>query len=165
MTINCYRVWGVLAHEKSPVYCATTCPPEEPHDLVEVELPDGWSWWYNEAHIPVLEAPDGLPGDVLDFIKADKNDDPIICSPDELRGWQKTTWHKLKWRYVSNNLRSLRQMRGLTQQELADKSGVNIRNIQKIESGEIKVGNLSAKNFMALAEALNVYPADILMDV
>lgn len=46
----------------------------------------------------------------------------------------------------------------MTQQKLADASGINIRTIQKIESGEIDINNMSAKNFMALAEALNVDP-------
>ena len=34
---------------------------------------------------------------------------------------------------------------GLTQRELAEKTGINIRQIQKIEKGEIDVSNMNCK--------------------
>lgn len=56
----------------------------------------------------------------------------------------------------------IRQCRGITQKELAFRSGVNIRQIQKIESGDIEPGNITAKNFMAIADALEVDPHSLL---
>lgn len=53
-------------------------------------------------------------------------------------------------------IKDLRKAAGLTQQKLADKSGLNIRQIQKIESGEIDPGNMTARNIFALADALSV---------
>ena len=41
-----------------------------------------------------------------------------------------------------------RRMANMTQSELAQKSGVNIRRIQKVESGEIETGNMA--DFWAL---------------
>ena len=49
-----------------------------------------------------------------------------------------------------------RRVAGLTQAELSKQSGVNIRQIQRVELGEADAGNLSAKNIIALADALGV---------
>lgn len=49
-----------------------------------------------------------------------------------------------------------RRMAGLTQAELSKQSGVNIRQIQRVELGEAEAGNLTAKNIIALANALEV---------
>lgn len=61
-----------------------------------------------------------------------------------------------------SNLRAAREMAGLTQQALADTSGISISHIQKIESGEIKIGNITATNLLALASALSVSPEDLM---
>ena len=44
----------------------------------------------------------------------------------------------------------------MTQQELAKLSGVNVRQIQRVELGEADAGNLTAKNLLAIADALGV---------
>lgn len=49
-----------------------------------------------------------------------------------------------------------RRMAGITQAELAAKSGVNIRQIQRVEIGEAEPGNLTAQNLLAIADALGV---------
>lgn len=54
-----------------------------------------------------------------------------------------------------------RRMAGLTQTELAKKSGVNSRQIQRVEIGEAEAGNLTAKNIIALADALGVDVRDL----
>lgn len=61
------------------------------------------------------------------------------------KGYPTTTW-----------LLYYRLKAGLTQAELAKQSGVNIRQIQRVELGEAEAGNLSAKNIIALADALGV---------
>ena len=53
-------------------------------------------------------------------------------------------------------LQSLRAAAGLTQKQLAAAAGVNIRQIQKIEAGEIQIGNVTLQNAARLAEALGV---------
>ena len=53
-------------------------------------------------------------------------------------------------------LKDLRQTAGMTQAALAEKSGVNIRQIRKIELGEIKIGNITLQNAVRLAGALGV---------
>lgn len=49
-----------------------------------------------------------------------------------------------------------RRMAGMTQAELAAKSGVNIRQIQRVEIGEAETGNMTAQNLLAIADALGV---------
>lgn len=51
---------------------------------------------------------------------------------------------------------------GMSQKELAEKSGVNIRQIQRVELGEAEAGNLTAKNLLALADAIGVDVRDLI---
>ena len=52
------------------------------------------------------------------------------------------------------SLKEFRKFVGLTQNELAKKSGINIRQIQKYESGECGIENMTAKTAFGLSEAL-----------
>lgn len=58
-------------------------------------------------------------------------------------------------RFISK-LEWSRRAEGLTQAELAEASGVNIRQIQRVELGEAEAGNLTAKNLISIADALHV---------
>jgi transcriptional regulator with XRE-family HTH domain len=51
---------------------------------------------------------------------------------------------------------------GMTQKQLAEKSGINIRQIQRIESGETALRNITLANAIALANALDVPVEDLL---
>lgn len=55
-----------------------------------------------------------------------------------------------------------RRMADMTQSELAKKSGVNIRQIQRVELGEAEAGNLTAKNLIAIADALGLDARELL---
>lgn len=55
-----------------------------------------------------------------------------------------------------------RQGAGVTQKQLAEAAGVNIRLVQKVEGGEAEAGNLTARNLLALAEALGVEPRELI---
>ena len=61
-------------------------------------------------------------------------------------------------------LRDARLAAGLTQQQLSKLSGVNSRQIQKIEAGEIKAGNMTASNLLAIADALGVDPRSLIRE-
>ena len=56
----------------------------------------------------------------------------------------------------SSNIKDLRSRKGLTQKTLAAVAGINIRQIQKIEAGEIRIENLTLGNAKKLATALGV---------
>ena len=47
-------------------------------------------------------------------------------------------------------------MAELTQASLAEKSGVNVRQIQRVELGEAEAGNLTARNLIAIADVIGV---------
>lgn len=55
-----------------------------------------------------------------------------------------------------------RSVMGLTQKELSEKSGINIRQIQKYESGEYDIGNMTLKNAVSLARVLECSAEDLL---
>jgi hypothetical protein len=47
---------------------------------------------------------------------------------------------------------------GLDLAALSEKSGVNVRQIQRVILGESDAGNMSARNLLAIADALDVDP-------
>lgn len=55
-----------------------------------------------------------------------------------------------------------RRMAGMTQAQLAEESGVYIRQIQRVELGEAEAGNLTAKNLLSIADALGVDARDLI---
>lgn len=55
-----------------------------------------------------------------------------------------------------------RRVAGMTQAQLAEKSGVYIRQIQRVELGEAEAGNLTAKNLLSIADALGVDARDLI---
>ena len=57
-------------------------------------------------------------------------------------------------------IKSRRIELGLTMKELADKVGVNVGTISRWESGE--VANMTRKNMVLLAKALNISPLELL---
>ena len=61
-----------------------------------------------------------------------------------------------------NSILYNRSVMGMTQKELAEKSGINIRQIQKYESGEYDTGNMTLKNALALAKALECEAKDLI---
>ncbi len=62
-------------------------------------------------------------------------------------------------RYVAANVRALRVRRGLTQEQLGERAGIEPRYVQDVERART---NLSFAVFVALANALDVVPARLL---
>lgn len=54
------------------------------------------------------------------------------------------------------NIKKLRIEKKLTQKQLAEKSKLPIRTIQKYESEECKIENITLKNAIKLAEGLEI---------
>lgn len=59
-------------------------------------------------------------------------------------------------------IKEARTAAGMTQKQLADVSGVNVRQIQRVESGSSLARNLTAENFLSLADALHLDPHDLI---
>ena len=63
---------------------------------------------------------------------------------------------------MSNNLKDLRMAAGLTQAELAQKSGINLRMIQYYEQGFKDLNKAAFETGLKLAEALGCDPRDLI---
>ena len=61
-----------------------------------------------------------------------------------------------------NKLKTARANAGMTQQRLADASGVNIRQIRRVELGTSEAGNMSARNLLSIADILEVDPRELI---
>lgn len=61
-----------------------------------------------------------------------------------------------------NKLKTARTNAGMTQQQLADASGVNIRQIRRVELGTSDAGNMSARNLLSIADILEVDPRELI---
>lgn len=63
---------------------------------------------------------------------------------------------------MNNHVKMYRKKQGLTQTDLANLAGLNIRQIQKIENGESKTENITLKTMQAIAQVLNVKIDDLI---
>ena len=61
-----------------------------------------------------------------------------------------------------SKLYTIRIAKGMTQSKLAELSGINARQIRKIETGEIKTKNITIGTITALAHALSVEIEDLI---
>ncbi len=66
---------------------------------------------------------------------------------------------------LGRHLASLRSEKGFTQQEIADKSGINIRTIQRIESGEVSPRTFTVRQYLnamnlEYQEVMNEYKSE-----
>lgn len=60
------------------------------------------------------------------------------------------------------SLKELREKKKLSQSQLAEKSGVNVRMIQHYEQGVKDISRAQLKTAIALADALKVHPKKLL---
>lgn len=63
---------------------------------------------------------------------------------------------------MNNHVKTYRKKQGLTQADLANRAGLNIRQIQKIENGEVQTENIALKTMQAIAQALNAKIDDLI---
>lgn len=61
-----------------------------------------------------------------------------------------------------NHVKAYRKKQGLTQTDLANRAGLNIRQIQKIEKEESKTENITLKTMQAIAQALGTKIDDLI---
>lgn len=63
---------------------------------------------------------------------------------------------------MNNHVKMYRKKQGLTQADLANRAGLNIRQIQKIENGEAQTENITLKTMQAIAQVLNAKIDDLI---
>lgn len=61
-----------------------------------------------------------------------------------------------------NHVKTYRKKQGLTQTDLANRAGLNIRQVQKIENDEVQTENVTLKTMQAIAQALNAKIDDLI---
>lgn len=63
-----------------------------------------------------------------------------------------------------NPIKRARNAAGMTQKQLAEAAGLNLRTIQKYEYGERDTGAMEARNLLAIADALGVDPHNLIYE-
>ena len=63
---------------------------------------------------------------------------------------------------MTNHVKTYRKKQGLTQTDLANRAGLNIRQIQKVENDEVQTENVTLKTMQAIAQALNAKIDDLI---
>lgn len=63
---------------------------------------------------------------------------------------------------MNNCIKAYRIKQGLTQTDLANRAGLNIRQIQKIKNGEAQTENVTLNTMQAIAQALNAKIDDLI---
>lgn len=61
-----------------------------------------------------------------------------------------------------NKIKRIRTEQQLTQQELADKAGINIRLVQRLEKEEVSIMESRIKTVKAIADALDLKIDDLI---
>lgn len=61
-----------------------------------------------------------------------------------------------------NRIKKIRTEQQLTQQELADKAGINIRLVQRLEKEEVSIMESRVKTIKGIADALNLKIDDLI---
>lgn len=159
-TIELYVNYGVLSAEYQHIYTYGN-----PHmqakvsEKIEVVIPSTWELSENQFGELLITAPWGTayrPHELLKSIDnepyfqgCDKNGDFFTVKLVEINEYLK--------KKADNKICGLlhkRKEKGLTQKELSERSGINIRQIQKYESLSSEPGNMTLKNAIALADTL-----------
>lgn len=63
---------------------------------------------------------------------------------------------------MMNHVKTYRKKQGLTQTDLANRAGLNIRQVQKIENDEVRTENVTLKTMQAIAQVLNAKIDDLI---
>lgn len=115
------------------------------------DLPEGYTIDVDACGIPRILDPHGY--DTIPCIRSNRPGAAVflVCQDGSMVPVKKA---KSPEKHIP--LRNARIDAGLTQQQLANMSGVNIRQIQRIEDGSSDAGNMTAKNLIAIADAIGV---------
>lgn len=156
MIVTCYRYDSGFRNVMDTI---SLVPPKSSDPLctdeIKVVLPNGYTLGEDVYGEPKIYDEKGFPCDLC--LNNLKGSAIIAVSATRMKGL------KLAPDFESPiNLQESRLSAGLTQKQLADSAGVNVRLIQKVEGGEAKPGNLTAKNLLAIAKALGVSPYELI---
>lgn len=123
-------------------------------DEVTLELPAGWA---------VVTSPDGVPV-LYDHMG---NSAGLFATDQKVIGAASANTTRYFRRIPSpgdtrKTLRDFRKEAGMTQLQLSTVSGVNARQIQRVENGDADIENVTARTLVSLADALGIDPHQLL---
>ena len=114
-------------------------------------------------NLPPVPGAEVYAGKIKAVIEAKDRDEALAVGKTLITGCQKMGDTAIYAQYPTATwLTYYRIKAGLTQKRLAELAGLNIRQVQKIENGETLAGNTTAKNLLALADALGIDPHKLL---
>ncbi len=153
MIVNVYRVPSGFCNKSDRLYFDK--PFDDDYKLERYDFPDGYTisydLWYGMPFVydlsgePCAVIPLGTKG--IKIIVSETKD--IVLKPIEVER-------------QAAFIQDVRNERRLTLQELSELSGVSLDQLQSLENGDVKVEDLPAKTFMALANALDVSPNSLI---
>lgn len=75
MKLNVFKSYGVLAHEKNPVYTVGR-PASDIYDVVTVDIPESFPVWQNEAGSHIVS----IDGEIysLNEVLSNRGDRPVL---------------------------------------------------------------------------------------
>lgn len=160
MVVTCYRAY-CCDEEGRPCGVASDSwslfPPKDDnvYETVRVVLPEGYTLSSNTYGEPML------------FDEKECGCELCVPTPQShvVLAISSTRAKALRFAEEGEEHTPLQEARiaaGLTQQQLADATGVNIRQIQRLELGESQAGNVTAKNILAIARAVGVEPETLI---
>lgn len=151
MIITAYRIESRWRNQSDTF--SLVRPSEGVYGEYQYELPEGYELGLRQDGFPAIYSPEGGHCEIC---LASNGRSALLVTSKGMKGLKEVSESQPK------PIKQLRIESGLTQQQLADIVGINISQIQKLESGERKIENVTAKNFMAIADALGVDPKELL---
>lgn len=147
MIITCYRYMSGFANVPDKISLervSSKIPPDE----IRLELPEGYTLGETTRGEPIIV---DEQGQCCELCPTRRGNGILAVSLTRTKALQRAP------EYVAPvPLQDARLNAELTQQQLADASGVNVRQIRRVELGESDAGNMTARNLQAIADVLGV---------
>lgn len=153
MIITCYRYMSGFANVPDKISLERVSS-EIPPDEIRLELPEGYALGETALGEPIIVDEQGQR---CDLCPTRRGNGVLAVSATCIKAL-----HNAPEDAEPIPLQEARARAGLTQQQLADISGVNVRQIRRVELGESRAGNMTAVNLQAIADALGVDIRDLI---
>lgn len=154
MIITCYRIYSGF---RNVIDTITLVRPasDKIYDELHLVLPNGYEFADSVCGLPTVYDEKGAPCELC--LNSLKGKTVLAISVNRAVGLK----HAPKGS-TPIPLQEARLAGGLTQKQLSEASGVNVRQIQRVELGESEAGNMTANSLIAIADALGVDPRDLI---
>lgn len=157
-TIKMYRYYGMLGHERGPVYSPYKVKGEIMEEgYVEIDTPH--EIYYADDHTPIINV-NGAPSPLSECLRTEK-DNPVLLVNE---GGGYPTKYPLKWiDEYAHKIKTARTALNLTQQQLGERCGYTGTNAQRYVHGwETGVRKVPRDKVQRVAELLELDPMELI---